>query len=142
MLPVPNEGWLLSCYHGLPCVLAPIRNTLSYYYTNIRKLLPIMPNYPKWPNSYLLLIVLALSGSTVLAAVADQFTDCKRDIERIWNENVTLRGFNREKLKPFFYTGNVERFDGTVPRFSPGDNITDGMYFAFTYEGKVKSRTI
>jgi hypothetical protein len=101
-----------------------------------------MPNYPKWPSSYLLFIVLALTGFTVLAAVTGQFTDCKRDIERIWNENVILRGFNRERLKPFFYTGNVERFDGTVPRFSPEGNITDGMYIPFTYEGKFKSRTI
>jgi hypothetical protein len=105
-----------------------------------------MPNFPKWPSSYLLFFLLVLSGSTV---VADEYDDCKRDIERIWNENETLRGFNRESLWHFFYTGPIERFDGTVPRFPPQGNITmpegnitDGMYMPFTYEGKFKSRTI
>jgi hypothetical protein len=86
-----------------------------------------------------LFILLALSGSAV---VADKYDDCKRDIVRIWNENVTLRGHNRDSLEQFFYAGDVERFDGIVPRFSPEGNITDGMYIPFTYEGKFKCRTI
>jgi hypothetical protein len=44
-----------------------------------------MPNFPKWPSFYVLFILLALSSSAV---VAEQYDDCKRDVERIWNENV------------------------------------------------------
>jgi hypothetical protein len=98
-----------------------------------------MPNSPKRPGSYLLFVLLVLSGSAV---AADQYDDCKSDIQRIWNENVTLRGIDKDTLKPFFYTGYVERFDGTVPRFMLEGNITDDMYVPFTYKGKFESRTI
>jgi hypothetical protein len=98
-----------------------------------------MPNSPKRPGSCLLFVLLVLSGSPV---AADQYGACKRDIQRIWNENVTLRGFNKKTLEPFFYPGYVERFDGAVPRFMSEGNITDDIYVTFTYRGKFESRTI
>jgi hypothetical protein len=96
-----------------------------------------MPNSLKRLCTRLLVILVVLNGSLVSA---DEYDKCKEDIQRIWNNNITIRGFNRDTLSPLFYTGPIKRFDGNAPRFMLEGNITDDMYMAFTYPGKFESR--
>jgi hypothetical protein len=98
-----------------------------------------MPNSLKRLCTCLLFILVVLGGSHVSA---NKYDGCKSDIQRIWNENVTLRGFDKDTLGPLFYTGHIERFDGTVPRFMLEGNVTDDIYMPFTYKGRFESRTV